>query len=321
MRHIYLFTVAVLTSFLLQGQSVLHYNFNSTLAETNGNGPTLTVLGDAGFYQEDALGEIGSAQKWVYHFEANSGFQLDNTASGNFLGDSYTIEIYFVFDELASWKRVVDWKNRKSDNGAYVYNGQLNFYPFITSGEAPVVAGEYTYYVITRNASTSELLIYTDASVQISMTDAGGNGLLDEDNVLNFFHDDLVVANEASSGAVAMLNIYNFALDENTIQDNYDDLAGNVFFIGENRKTETTIETFPNPANNNLSLNLSKFESEGNITIKLFTSTGKCVFNSKYSSGDSNIARINTSNFSEGLYLLSVESDDKNAKSKVIIQH
>jgi hypothetical protein len=46
--------------------------------------------------------------------------------------------MFFVFDDLTSWKRVVVWKNRKSDGGAYIFNGRLNFYPIIFSGIASI---------------------------------------------------------------------------------------------------------------------------------------------------------------------------------------
>ena len=188
MKKITFFITTIFLSFLLQGQSILHYDFTNSLSEINGNGPDLTVLGNAGTYEQDTLGEVGDAKKWVYRFEENSGFQFDNTAAGNFFGDNYTIELYFVFDELSSWKRVVDWKNRKTDNGAYVYYGKLNFYNIVTSNEAPVVEGEYTYYVITRDAASKELLIYTDAEVEIAFTDNFDNALLDEDNPVSYTH-------------------------------------------------------------------------------------------------------------------------------------
>ena len=86
-----------------------------------------------------------------------------------------------------------------------------------------------------------------DESFCVPFIDNSGDALLDEENVLNFFHDDLEVANEASPGAVAMLKIYDYVLDSTAIKDNFDNLAGNIFFIGEQQKMNTTIQSFPNP--------------------------------------------------------------------------
>ena len=321
MKTLYLFISTFFLSFLLQGQSVLHYDFNNSLNEVNGNGPTMIVLGNDGVYVEDVLGEIGSVNKWVYRFEENSGLQFDNTLANNFLGEDYTIEIYFVFDYLNSWKRVVDWKNRKSDYGAYVYNGQLNFYPHAYSTDAPVAEGEYTYYVVTRNSETSELLLYTDAVTYIILTDAAQDAILDEDNVLNFFHDDLQVQNEASSGAVAMIKLYNYALDATTIQDNFDDLAGGVFSIGENNKKNTNINTFPNPVSENLKVDISNFSSTEPISVKLVNVVGATVYETELHTVNNNSIVINTSELENGVYVLLVESNSKQARSKILIQH
>ena len=321
MKTLYLFISIFFLSFLLQGQSVLHYDLNNSLNEVNGNGPALTVLGTDGVYVEDTLNEIGSVNKLVYRFEANSGLQFDNTLANDFLGENYTIEIYFVFDQLNSWKRVVDWKNRKSDHGAYVYNGQLNFYPHAISSDAPVVAGEYTYYVVTRSSASAELLLYTDAETYITLTDAVGDALLDEDNVLNLFHDDLIVSNEASSGAVAMIKLYNYALDATAIQDNFDDLAGNVFFIGENSKINTTIDAFPNPVSDNLNVDISNFDDNESVSLKLVNVIGATVYETEIKSGNYNSHVINTSELMNGIYILVAESASKQARGKILIQH
>ena len=320
MKKSYILITALFLSSFIQGQSVLHYDFTNSLTEVNGNGPELTVLGNVGIYEEDTLGEVGYAKKWVYRFEENSGFQFDNSAAGDFFGDNYTIELYFVFDELNSWKRVVDWKNRKTDYGAYVYNGELNFYPYIYSDEAPVVAGEYTYYVVTRNSETEELIIYTDAKVEIILTDTPGDALLDEDQVLNFFHDDLVVQNEASPGAIAMLKLYNYALDSTAIQENYDDLAENIFYIGEPTKINTSIHTFPNPVSDHLIVDLSNFNKKETVTLRLVNSVGVTVFKVETDAETQKSINLNTSEIQNGLYVLIAESDSKRATGKLLIQ-
>ena len=320
MKNFYFLLIALFLSAALQGQWMLHYDFTNSLSEVNGNGPELTVLGDFGFYEEDVLSEVGSAKKWVYRFEANSGFQFDNIVTAYSLGEAYTIELYFVFDNLSSWKRVVDWKNRKSDYGAYVYNGELNFYPHAYSAEAPVVAGEYTYYVITRNAETQELLIYTDAETYITITDIPGDALIDEDNKLNFFHDDLSVPNEASSGAVAMLKIYNYTLDSTTIKNNYDDLAGNLFYIGKKNSINTIIQTFPNPVADRINVDLSNFAENETVHIKLVNTIGIVVLDTELATGNQKKIVLNTNEIESGIYILTAESESRHAIGKVLIQ-
>lgn len=320
MKKIVLLILFVFSMGIMSGQSVLHYDFTSSLNEINGNGPSLSVLGNNGIYVEDTLEEIGSATKFVYRFEENSGVQFDNTAAGNFLGESYTIEIYFVFDYLNSWKRVVDWKNRTTDYGAYVFNGQLNFYPFIYSSEAPVVAEEYTYYVITRDSSTTQTLIYTDAVVQIEITDNGGDALLNEDNVLNFFHDDLIVAGEASSGAVAMLKLYNYALDSNAIQKNYEDLGSHVFAINEPSDRDVSFILYPNPAKDLLRI---KFAEKNVSDIEIFITDiiGNVIINKIVQVYPNETASIDISHLSDGIYFVRSLSGNKSITQKLVVRH
>ncbi len=320
MKKLTTLIAALFFSFIVQGQSVLHYEFDNSLSEINGSGPVLNVLGDEGIYQQDTLGEVGDVRKWVYRFKNNSGFQFDNAAADNFLGESYTIELYFVFDELTSWKRVVDWKNRKSDNGAYVYNGQLNFYPYVYSDEAPVVEGEYTYYVITRNGDDQTVKIYTDAREEIRFTDTNGDALPDGDNVVNFFHDDLAVPNEASSGAVAMLKLYNYALDSSQIKTNYDDLAGNLFFIGEHGKINTPVRIYPNPVADKLNLGLGNFEDNEVVTIRMVNALGLTVLKTETRGGQTVTVSLSSLALQNGIYLLFAESPTKRSSGKILIR-
>jgi hypothetical protein len=318
MKKFTLVTFIFLAAGLLNAQSVLRYNFNNVLSETYGAGPTLTTLGNPGVFLLDTLNAVSGRTKTVYRFEANSGFQFDNAAAGNFLGETYTIELYFVFDNLSSWKRVIDWKNRTTDRGAYVYNGQLNFYNYVYSGTAPVEAGEYTYYVVTREGATGALKIYTDAKVEIEFNDVDKEGVLNADNILNFFHDDLIVPNEASSGAAAMLNLYNYSLDSNTIKQNYVDLQSYVF--GTTEKSRETLGVFPNPASDRIRVNLSKLDTRGELTVTLTGMTGTRVFSGVYSGSSDISIDLAALNLNDGLYVVRAETENGTFVRRILVQ-
>jgi hypothetical protein len=319
MKNFTLFILLLLFASAANSQGILRYNFNNVLTETNGAGPELTILGNQGVFVLDTLNEVSGKTKTVYRFEANSGFQFDNTVAGNYLGETYTIELYFVFDNLSSWKRIVDWKNRTTDRGAYVFNGELNFYDYIYSGEAPVVAGEYTYYVITRDRASKTLKIYTDAKVEIDFTDTDNEGVLNADNLLNFFHDDLVVPNEASSGAVAMLNIYSYALDSNTIKQNYIDLQSYVFGAGE--KNRETLGVYPSPARDYLTVNLKDAAIRGSVNLSLIDRTGAEVYSGLFDGNNNVTINLKEMNLADGIYILRAASGNGSLTRKVLIQH
>jgi OOP family OmpA-OmpF porin len=319
MKTIIIFLAASSFVFITKAQSVLRYEFQNSLNEKNGSGPALAVLGNTGTYVLDTLNEISGNTKIVYRFEFNSGFQFDNAAAGNFIGDTYSIELYFVFDDLNSWKRVTDWKNRKTDDGAYVYNGQLNFYPYVYSTEAPVEAGEYTYYVITRDG-TGQLFIYTDADVEIDFMDSYGDALVDADNVINFFHDDLSVPNEASSGAVALLNLYNYVLDSNIIKENFENIGGQVFSINDIRKSATRMTIYPNPAVERTTVDFSGFDDR-HVAVEIYNAAGIKLLRQTVDSSVDPRMEIHTSSFAEGIYLIKAESADYISSQKLVIIH
>ena len=300
-------------------QSVIKYNFEGNLNSVSGNGPALNVLGVTGNFVTDTLNEIAGSTKIVYRFEKNNGVQFDNAAAGNFIGEAYTIELYFVFDELSSWKRVIDWKNRKTDKGAYVYNGKINFYNILYSTEAPVVAGEYTYYVVTRDES-GKVLIYTDAEVFINFLDNNNDALVDEDGVLNFFYDDLQVTNESSSGAVAMLNLYNYALDSATIEDNWNGIGGEVFGVKEFKVHPEELAFYPNPASEAVYIDLTAFNQNDDVIIDLKSMDGRNIYSSIEKGGNTRKISFNNLKFSHGLYIIKASSKEKVAIAKVMIK-
>lgn len=310
-----IFTLAVMISW---GQGIRQYDFQYTLAEKKGHTPTLIMLDSAGTFVLDTLNEINHKTKIVYRFKKGSGLQFNNTLSGNFIGQTYSIEIYFVFDQLGSWKRVIDWKNRTTDHGAYIYNGNLDFYPYIETDSAFVIAGEYTYYVLTRDSASMQMKIYTDTKLGITYTDINGDAVLDTANVLNFFQDDLQVQNETSSGAIALLNIYNYVLDSNAIKTNFTNLQGQIFSVN-NMKNQGTIRVYPNPATNNLVIDLNPLRSQGMVRVNILDLTGTVVYSNRFDAGRLINLDLNTPEFTSGIYLIKAETDSGVYTKKIVL--
>ncbi len=128
------------------------------------------------------------------------------------LGASYTITILFRFDDVNSWKRLIDFKNRTTDWGLYSYYGNLNFYNIITGSGSAIAAGNYVQVTLTRNAQ-GNVRGFVNGSPEIEFIDSGSEALPGPDNFLSFFQDDTVVANEHTSGAVARIRIWDGPLD------------------------------------------------------------------------------------------------------------
>jgi OmpA-OmpF porin, OOP family len=206
-------------------QRVYSYDFSNGLVSDNDSAPPLRILGAEGSFVKELLPELGDTKRTVYQFEANSGLQFDNRAAYGFLNGSYTVEIYFRLKELDSWKRVLDFKNRKSDNGCYIYEGRLNFFNFATGEKAPVKPNEYIHYVFSRDIETHQIRMYVDGESKVEFVDPGDEATLGSDQVLNFFQDDLIAGNEASEGAVALIRLYDRVMTPVFVRQQFRQLA------------------------------------------------------------------------------------------------
>jgi len=189
-------------------QSQWTYDFNNGLNSIESGGPVLKKLGQPGKYVKEKIPDVENIFRTVYRFENNSGLQFNNTEAKGFLNKSFTIEIYFKMDSLGSWKRVLDFKNRKSDYGSYIFDGKLNFYDFAISEKAPVRANQYVHYVYSRDFETKVIKMYINGQSKVEFKDPGTEGILDFDQVLNFFQDDLIAGHESSGGSVALIRVY-----------------------------------------------------------------------------------------------------------------
>ncbi len=212
-------------------QRVGTYTFEKDLTEKSKILPTLGILGNQGELEDDLLPELDNIDKKSYYFEKNSGLQFDNKAANGFLSGNYTIEIYFKFSKLDSWKRVIDFKNRATDNGCYIYDGKLNFYNYSVGDRAPVKPNEYIHYVVSRNVKTKQMKMYVDGQSKIEFTDKQDEGVIGQDDVLNFFHDDLIVKDEASAGAVALIKMYDYVVEPTAIKNSFKELEKEILQI------------------------------------------------------------------------------------------
>ncbi|CAG5004556.1 Peptidoglycan-associated lipoprotein [Dyadobacter sp. CECT 9275] len=219
----YLLTICFLIGlqYLCNAQKQWTYDFNNGFSPIEKNGPQLKKLGQPGQLVREKIPGNEEVSRTVYQFEANSGLQFNNSEAGGFLNKSFTVEIYFKMTMLDSWKRVLDFKNRKSDYGSYIYDGKLNFYDYAMSEKAPVKANHYVHYVYSRDFDTKMIKMYINGQSKVEFKDPGTEGMLDADQVLNFFQDDLVANHESSAGSVALIRVYDRVMTPVFIRRSY----------------------------------------------------------------------------------------------------
>jgi hypothetical protein len=202
----WLFAVILSSSFAQT--PVADYNFQNNLLSSVGSAPALVNLGTGNAYEQDTVDGIVAS---VLGFPAGNGVALAN-ASTVFPDSIYTIVAFFRFQTISSWRRILDFKSRTTDNGLYSYYAQLQFYgPGVTGTDASIKAGSFIQVVLTRDAAKN-VVGYVNGSQQISFVDNSGEAVVNAADTLSFFRDDLRVPNENSAGSVARITIYNQAL-------------------------------------------------------------------------------------------------------------
>ena len=172
------------------------YTLNNTLADSNG-GPSLVPNGSTG---------TGALSASGYTFTANQGLGLSNalTDPGN-----YSISLTFSLTDLLGYKKLIDFKNLVSDNGLYLLNGQLDYYPTALTATTTVAANQSVTVNLTRNSATQLVTGSVNGVQQFSFTDTTNDAVFSTANgQINFFQDDNATGqNEAGPGTVTRITI------------------------------------------------------------------------------------------------------------------
>lgn len=228
MNKIYCLIIILLQVSLLplfsQKQKMVVYDFNNTLADTTNQRVPLLELDKPGYFKIDTIKELGGVEKKVYHFGLNSGLAFANAEAGNPIREGYSIELYFKLEMYNAWKRVLDFKNKKSDTGPYIYLRKVAFYKYGSADMPPIQPGNYVHYVLTRDSASKNTTIYVNGAAVYQFKDSLKLAMLDNSNQLNLFHDNMSMGNEASEGNIALLKIYDHVINKEKIKENYDQL-------------------------------------------------------------------------------------------------
>ena len=136
-----------------------------------------------------------------YTFNPNEGLSL-----GNVLNESdYSITLTFSLSSIDRCDKLLDFRDKSSDNGLYLYYGKLDFYPITGDPGANVFAADQSQTVnLTRNGATQVVTGSVGGVEQFSFVDTAGIAVFDApDNRIHFFEDDNATAGrEAAGGTV-----------------------------------------------------------------------------------------------------------------------
>jgi hypothetical protein len=145
----------------------------------------------------------------VLTFSQGNGVSLSPT-TGVVPNDTYTIVMLFSLQQTSSYRRLIDFKNATSDNGLYVQNGHLYFYPVGYGNPVSIAANTWVQLVLTRD-TTGTVTGYVDGVQQFQFSDTSSLAVISGSNALRFFRDD-GGSGESAAGSVARIRLYNGAL-------------------------------------------------------------------------------------------------------------
>lgn len=143
--------------------------------------------------------------------------------SGAINPSTYSIEMQFSLDDTSGWRRLVDFKDRTTDNGLYNFSKILQFVVvsgsgFETGPNDVFWPGKISELVITRDGGTNQFIGYVDGVQQISFEDTSEGAVFVNDPtdinnyVIHFLRDDTAIGGESGSGELKRIRIYDGVL-------------------------------------------------------------------------------------------------------------
>lgn len=171
-----------------QAQRVASYYFDGNFREAANALPPLDTVLKRGVFREEIAPKLGARKRNVYVFDQSAGLRYDNSRVKDFIKGSYGIEMYFRYND-----------------------GDLLLYNQILGNQAKSRRGQYIHLAYSRDAPTKKVNVFLDGKLKLSFKDSADVSAVDAGSMIDFFAIDNTVT---SSGAVAMIKIYDYFIDQ-----------------------------------------------------------------------------------------------------------
>ena len=187
------------------------YLFQGSLSSSVGTAPDLVPIEDgSSIFTVD--GRTGTT---VLRFAGGRGLALEPT-TGVIPGTRYTIEVLFRLDLLSGYRKIIDFKDGATDDGLYLQDGCLTFFPRDLSGTTSIGTDTYVQVVLTRDGA-GRVVGYVNGVRQFGFHDRGALAEVNAKSTLRFFVDDHTTIGEDSSGGVSQIRLFGEALTDSEV--------------------------------------------------------------------------------------------------------
>jgi uncharacterized repeat protein (TIGR02543 family) len=223
------FFLCPVKSVFAEATLVSSYDFNNNFNDSLSNSTlsTLPTNTTSGFNTT-----VGASDPSYWYWTSTpvsnggGGFSI-SVPESSISSSDYSIGLRFAFNDLdSSYNKIIDYKNRDTDNGFYFYNNKIMFYPGSGSGTKTINEGDVLDMVVTRDGSTKLFTVYfvVDGVLtkEFEYTDtnnyAVGYTTTDNKVKFGFFHDDLVQSSEnTTDGKVYSIKLWNGAVGSSQV--------------------------------------------------------------------------------------------------------
>ncbi|WP_248924182.1 S-layer homology domain-containing protein [Paenibacillus hamazuiensis] len=190
---------------------VASYDFNGNFSDSLGNSQLSVVSGTYGgktysnstsAFGTDLSVTDSTYWRWTSNAQNGGGFTIDLDPN---ISDHYSIGLRFSFDSIpGGYAKIIDYKNKTSDDGFYFNNGKLNFYPTST-GNLTTAANQVVDIIATRDRTTQKFIAYmvVNGVLAKQIETVGSNSvpvIVNGKVRFGFFHDDYATAGEKTTG-------------------------------------------------------------------------------------------------------------------------
>ena len=185
------------------------YEFEGNLQDSviNGVDPSM-VTGTRGYGN-------GSVVNGEFVFGFGQGLELTNGFANI---NSYSVELYFRFDNVTGYRNIFDPGSSRNDKSLYVYNSQLKWYPLNHDTSSNYISANTYHHIVMTRDSNGSLYGYVDGVMRINNVNAGTDAQV-TGNVAHFFEDN--ASSEMSAGAAKYITIYDGILSQTEVAQLY----------------------------------------------------------------------------------------------------
>lgn len=176
-----------------------------------------------------------------------------------------------------------------------------------------VLAKEFTITPSTINSSGNADLVFYFSEEEIQLWE----------NTTGNTRSQLVVYKDNGSTIEQVPATIGAFANHVTITANYTSGINGTYFFGIDsvlnilKNDFNNFNVYPNPSTSNFNLTLSSSE---NVELRIFDMLGRNVFEKEYQNTSTNFNKVVSPNLSKGVYILKVESGNKKAFQKIIIE-